>query len=36
MQMFIQVLKFKHMSSPIDFNKNYFKRLIKFKARQSH
>lgn len=36
MQMLVQVLKFKHMSSPIDFKKNYFKRLIKFKARKSH
>lgn len=34
-QMFIQVLKFKHMSSPIDFKRNYFNRMIKFKGRQS-
>lgn len=35
-EMFMQVLKFKHMGSLIDFKQNYFNRLIKFKAWQSH
>lgn len=36
MKMFMQVLKFKLMGSLIDFKQNYFNRLIKCEAWQSH